>query len=125
MSIIKTISVMVIQFILGQLLGFGGAMAAGVGNGWELLVIPLGNTIGVFGIGALALRLSGETRVKTYGIHLAGTAIGSLLGVLLILVTPATGYNQILYPLLGALLGYYLLARLYEARSRSHPEPTP
>ena len=116
---------MIVQFILGQLLGFGGAMAAGVGNGWELLVIPLGNTIGVFGIGAVAMRLSGETRAKTYGIHLTGTAIGSLLGVLLILVTPATGYNQVLYPLLGALLGYYLLARLYEARSRSHPEPTP
>ena len=112
MSMIKTIAVMLLQFILGQLLGFGGAMAAGVGNGWELLVIPLGNTIGVFGVGALALRLGGETGRSAYVIRLVGTAVGSFLGVLLILVTPATGYNQVLYPLLGALLGYYLLSHL-------------
>jgi len=114
MTIVKTIGVMLLQFFLGQLLGFGGAMAAGVGNGWELLVIPVGNTLGVFGVGALALRLGGEVRARPYGIRLAGTAVGSLLGVILILVTPATGYNQVLYPLLGALLGYYLLPRVYQ-----------
>ena len=114
MSIIKATAVMVLQFLLGQLLGFGGAMAAGVGNGWELFVIPLGNIVAVFGIGALALRLSGEVRVRPYVIRLVGTAVGGFLGVILILVTPATGFNQVLYPLLGAMLGYYLLPRVYE-----------
>ena len=113
MYMVKIIGIMLLQFFLGQLLGFGGAMAAGVGNGWELLVIPLGNTVGIFTVGALALRLGGETRTRPYGLRLAGTAVGSLLGVILILITPATGYNQVLYPLLGALLGYYLLPRLY------------
>ena len=114
MTIVKTIGVMLLQFVLGQLLGFGGAMAAGVGNGWELLVIPAGNTLGVFGVGALALWLGEEIRARAYGIRLVGTAVGSLLGVILILVTPATGYNQVFYPLLGALLGFYLLPRVYQ-----------
>jgi hypothetical protein len=114
MSVIKTVAVMLLQFLVGQLLGFGGAMAAGVGNGWELLVMPVGNIAAIFGIGALALRLGGEVRARPYVIRLVGTAVGSFLGVILILVTPATGFNQVLYPLLGAMLGYYLLPRVYE-----------
>ena len=114
MALVKAIAVILLQFVLGQLLGFGVALAAGVGNGWELLVIPAGNALGVFGIGALALWLGGEVRTRPYGIRLAGTAVGSLLGVILILVTPATGYNQVFYPLLGAMLGFYLLLRVYQ-----------
>ncbi|MCB8943606.1 MAG: hypothetical protein H6658_07615 [Ardenticatenaceae bacterium] len=113
-----SIFVIFLQFLAGQYLGFGVALAWGVGGGWELLVIPLGNTVGVFGVGAVALWLRGERWRRLYMIRLGGTAVGSALGALLIRITPGTGYNQVLYPLVGALLGFYLilplLHRLYD-----------
>jgi hypothetical protein len=108
MQIIINIVIIFLQLLAGQLLGFGSALALGVGNGWELLVIPLGNTVGIFTVGAAALWLWQERWLRLYKFRLIGTAVGSTLGVILILITPPTGMNQLLYPLLGALLGYYL-----------------
>lgn len=106
MNIIITIVVIVFQFIVGYLLGFVGAMVLGVGNGWELLVIGVGITLGVWGVGALAatLRKSGKSYIRSF----LGTAVCTTLGIGLILLTPATGFAQLLYPPLGALVGYYL-----------------
>jgi len=106
MKIIITIVVIVLQFIIGYLLGFVSAMVLGVGNGWELLVIGIGNTLGVWGVGALAakLRKSSQSMLGS----LVGTAVFTALGIALILLTPATGFSQLLYPLVGALVGYYL-----------------
>jgi hypothetical protein len=112
MQIIINIIVILLQFVAGQFLGFGTALALGVGNGWELLVIPLGNTVGVFGVGAVALWLQGERWLRLYKIRLVGTAVGSALGAIIIRITPGTGMNQVFYPLLGALLGYYVLLPL-------------
>ena len=99
--------VMVLQLIAGQILGFGGAMALGAGRGWELLVFALGDTIGVWGVGALTAQFQGQFSPRPFQIRLLGTAIGSAMGIGLILLTPATGFGQLLYPLLGALIGYY------------------
>jgi len=106
MNILITIFVIFLQLIVGYLLGFVGAMALGVGNGWELLVIGVGNTLGVWGVGALAakLRKSGKSYISSF----LGTAVLTTLGIILILLTPATGIAQLLYPLLGALIGYYV-----------------
>ena len=112
MQIIISIVVMFLQFVVGQYLGFGTAMALGVSGGWELLVIPVGNTVGVVGIGALAMWLHGERWQRLYMIRLVGTAVGSALGAILIRITPGTGLNQVFYPLVGALVGYYLLLSL-------------
>ena len=115
-----SIFVGILQFLAGQYLGFGVALALGIGEGWELLVIPVGNTVGVFGVGAIALWLRGERWLRLYKIRLVGTAVGSALGAVLIRITPGTGMNQVFYPLVGALLGYYLLLpllrRYYEGK---------
>ncbi len=106
MNIIITIIIVVLQFIVGYLLGFVTAMVVGVGNGWELVVIGVGNTIGVWGVGTLAAKLRKSS--TSMGTNLLGTAVCTTLGIALILLTPATGAAQLLYPLLGALIGYYL-----------------
>lgn len=112
MEIIIFVVVIVLQLVVGQLLGFGGAMGLGVGNGWELIVIPLGNVIGVWGVGAVAAKLQGAYVSRQMLVRLAGTAVFAIIGVLLILITPAFGFSQLLFPLIGALLGYYLAPRL-------------
>lgn len=99
--------VVALQLTAGQILGFGGAMTMGAGRGWELLVFALGDTIGVWAVGALTAQLQGQFRPRPFQIRLLGTAIGSAIGTALILLTSATGFGQILYPLLGALIGYY------------------
>ncbi|MBE2222915.1 MAG: hypothetical protein IAF02_15325 [Anaerolineae bacterium] len=106
MNIIVTLIVIVLQLFVGYAVGLGAAMALGVGNGLELLVIGVGNTLGVWGVGALAakLRRSGISYVAS----LLGTAVCASLGIALILLTPATGFVQLLYPLVGAVIGYYL-----------------
>ncbi|MBI3959377.1 MAG: hypothetical protein HY328_11280 [Chloroflexi bacterium] len=111
-TIVIAFLVIALQLIAGQILGFGVAMATGVGNGWELLVFALGDTLGVWAVGALAAQMQGTFSARAYQMRLLGTVIGSALGVALILLTPATGFGQILYPLLGALIGYYAPAFL-------------
>jgi hypothetical protein len=117
MQIIITVVVIVLQLIAGQLLGFGLAMGLGVGNGWELLVIPLGNTLGVWVVGALAARLRGTFVLRRDGLRLLGAAVGSAIGVGLILLTPPWGFGQLLFPLLGALVGYYVAGALAQRPS--------
>ncbi len=108
MNIIISLVVFVLQFLAGQLLGFGIAFAAGVGNGWELVAIPIGNTLGVWGVGALAARIRNIYNKREFATRLIGTALGSALGIGAILITTATGFGQILYPLGAAIVGYYL-----------------
>jgi hypothetical protein len=112
MNIFITIIVIVLQMIVGQILGFGLASALQVGNGWELVVVPIGNTLGVWGIGAVAARLRNGFAARPYGIRLIGTIIGSAIGVGIILLTPPMGFVELLFPLLGALLGFYLSSRI-------------
>lgn len=107
MSLLLNLLVLLVQIILGLFLGFGVANALGVGNGWELVIIPLGNALGVWGIGALAAWQRQEFRVSLYRLRLLSALIGAFAGSLLILLTPPFGYAQLLMPLLGALLGYY------------------
>jgi hypothetical protein len=108
MKSVVTIVVIALQLIAGQLLGFGGAMAIGVGNGWELLVFVIGNTVGVWGVGALADRLQGNWNWALAKMRLGTTAVCATLGMGLILMTPPTGFSQVAYPLIGALVGYYV-----------------
>jgi hypothetical protein len=109
MNIVVTIIVVIVQFIVGQILGFGGASALNAGNGLELVVFVIGDTLGVWGIGALATRLLRHTYLSpATTTRLVGTVIGAAIGVGVILITPPIGLIQIGYPLIGALLGYYL-----------------
>ncbi|MEM7532519.1 MAG: hypothetical protein AAF639_10100 [Chloroflexota bacterium] len=106
--ILITCITLTLQLLIGQLLGFGGAMALGVGDGVELFVIPIGNVIGVWGVGALAELLQRTFDKQSSLVRFISTAIGGAAGVGLILITPATGLAQVLYSLLLALLGYYI-----------------
>ena len=108
MNIIITIVVIILQVIAAQILGFGGAMGLGVGNGWELVVFAIGDTIAVWGVGAIAAVLRKQFNQPEMTHRAIGTLVCAALGVLIILASPATGFNQILYPIIGALLGYYL-----------------
>ncbi|MCO6452984.1 MAG: hypothetical protein J5I90_19525 [Caldilineales bacterium] len=108
MRIILRIIIILLQLVVGQLLGFVPAYALGVGEGRELLVIGLGYALGVWGVG-----MAGEWAMKRLGEGLAvrsliGTLLGSFLGILAILLTPAFGFAQLLLPLMGALAGYYV-----------------
>jgi hypothetical protein len=111
-----TIIVVAVQLVVGQLLGFGVAYYAGIGNGWELFVIPLGNILGVWGIGTIASWLRREVSIRSSLIQLGGTAVGGAIGLILIVLTPPTGMNQVIYPLIGALLGYYLASRFFPSK---------
>ncbi|MCP4713436.1 MAG: hypothetical protein GY869_32805 [Planctomycetes bacterium] len=117
MNILITIVVIMLQYVVGQILGFGVAFAFQAGNGWELLIMPIGNTLGVWSVGAIASALCGTFSARSYAARLLGTAVASAIGVAIILITPATGMVQIIYPLVGALLGFYLSSRIFSKLS--------
>ncbi|MCB0005846.1 MAG: hypothetical protein KDE09_23295 [Anaerolineales bacterium] len=117
MNKLITIGVVLIQAVVGQILGFGLAFALGIGNGWELVIMPVGNIVGVWGVGMIAAKLHGAYAAKPFQARLVGTALGSVIGVVILLVTPAIGYVQVLFPLLGALLGFYLSVRTFPKRA--------
>jgi hypothetical protein len=108
MKVLIRILIVILQLIAANLLGFALAVALRLGNGWELVVFVLGFSLGVWGVGTLAARLHKSFRARDQSIRLAATLMFSALGVLIILVTPATGFIRILYPLAGAFIGYYL-----------------
>ena len=108
MHIIIIIVVIVLQFIIGNMLGFGVAYAIGVSQGWALVMIPIGNTLGVWGIGAIAAKLRGTFVRREYWTRLIGAAIGSAIGVVFMLILPM----GLIFPLVGVFLGYYLAPRI-------------
>ena len=108
MKTLLQILILILQLIAASLLGFALAVALGLGNGWELVVFVLGFSLGVWGVGALAARLNKTYQSRNQFIRLAAALLLSTLGVTIILITPAIGFIRILYPLVGAFLGYYL-----------------
>ncbi len=82
---------------------FLGAFVTGIGNGAELIAIPILHTLGVWSSGILVLKI----KKKLYFSLFLRTLAGSFVGVGLILITPAIGYVQLLFPLVGAILGFY------------------
>ena len=111
-NVIFRIVIIFLQLFIGLLLGWMPAYGLGIGNGWELVAIAIGNTFGIWGIGVIAAMLRGRLVTHEAIISLIGTLVGALVGVLLILITPAIGFIQLLYPLVGALIGYYAAALL-------------
>jgi uncharacterized membrane protein len=107
-AVILRVAIIFLQLFVGLLLGWIPAYGLGIGNGWELVAIAIGNTLGIWGVGVLGAIL--RRRFVTYQaiVGLIGTFVGSLIGVLVILMTPAIGFIQLLYPLICALVGYYV-----------------
>jgi len=107
MKILSTIITIPIQVIVGHILAFSGTYALGIGNDWELIIWPFWLTLGIWSVGALSAKLTKTFKEKESFSKLIGTAIGSGLGVILILITPAIGFIQLAFPLIGSLLGFY------------------
>lgn len=109
MHVLIVILVVIVQFIVAQFLGFGGALMLGAGNGAELVVFAVGYTLGVWGVGWAATRLLGARySAPATAARLIGALAGAALGIIVIFATPAVGFIRASYPLIGALLGYYL-----------------
>jgi hypothetical protein len=106
-KILLTIITIPFQIIIGHILAFFGTYALNIGNGWELIIWPFWITVGVWGTGTLTAKLTKRFNKKQYTLKLIGTAIGSGIGVILILITPAIGFIQLIFPLIGALIGFY------------------
>jgi len=120
MNIILRLLIIFLQLLVGQLVGFVPAYRLGVGEGWELVVIALGYALGVWGVGALADLARRRWSTDQAVVRLLGTLTGSFIGVLLIVITPAFGFAQLLLPLAGALSGYYIAAHLYAIATSPH-----
>ncbi len=92
------------QFFAAWTLGFVGVYALGIGNGWEVLAIPLGMALGVWGIGALGCRAARNPR------RLARTVLGAAIGAALMVTvfSGQFGFAGLLLPLAGAYAGYWL-----------------
>ena len=102
-KIILTIITIIIQIIVGHLLAFFGTFVAGIGNGWELVVWPFWNTLGVWGIGSIINKQRKIFKKEQYILTLVGTALGSAIGVIVMVIY----VPNIILPLIGALIGYY------------------
>jgi len=119
MKLLARVITVLLQLLFANLLGFAPAVAFNIGGGWEILVFILGFTLGVWGVGALYAVIRRDYPGSRQGLRLLATLLFSALGGLAIILTPPIGFIRILYPLLGALLGYYLLPLLFQRRSRN------
>ncbi len=73
-----------------------------------LQLIAAGYALGVWGVGALAARMRAAFVAGQQRLRFLVTLLGSGLGLALLLLTPPAGFLKAVYPLAGALLGYYL-----------------
>ncbi|MBW2985329.1 hypothetical protein KY313_01610 [Candidatus Woesearchaeota archaeon] len=108
MKIILTTITIILQIIIGHLLAFFGTFAAGIGNGWELIVWPFWNILGVWGVGAIIAKWGKTFNKKQYISTLIGTIIGSTIGTVMM----ANSLGLFVFnPLIGALIGFYVPLR--------------
>lgn len=94
-----------ITTIIAQLiLGFIAVMIvyfAGIGNGWEIVAMPIGCTVAAL-VGGLLTGRALTTRVAI------GTLVGSGLVAALLLIPIAWGFAGVLLPIVGAILGFHV-----------------
>ena len=108
MNVIKAVIVLIVQVILGYILQVG-VYFVGIGDGLEMIVLPVVSTLAVWGVGvAMTRRSSALSGGLSIVARLITTGLGSGFGVWLIMQIGAVGFIGIFaLPLLGALFGYY------------------
>lgn len=98
-----TIALQIIATYFAAAISF---IAVPIGNGWELPWLVIVCSLAIWGAGwACSKFLSVSTPTR---MHLMMAMVVAGIGVAIILLTPAIGFIQILYPGIGALIGYYL-----------------
>ncbi len=108
MAVINRIAVILLQLLFSNIFGFTPAVAFDTDRNWELFIFVAGFTLGVWGMGALTERVARTYQPRRELIRLLSVLLLSILGALVILLTPPVGTYRIFYPLAGAFLGYYL-----------------
>lgn len=98
----KKILTIIVQIVLSYVLGFIAPYALGIGNGLELIAIPIGMALGVCLAGMIAYPLNW----KKFLASLIGAGIGSAI---LSIPNVAFGFAGLLMPFIGAMAGFYLV----------------
>lgn len=93
--------IVIAQSIAAWILGFVVVYALGIGNGWEIVAIPVMMTVGVWSAGAVVERDRRNSRTVLRMLAL------SLLGGL-VMATGIFRFAGIFLPMAGAFFGYYL-----------------
>ncbi len=109
---LQKIVTLVTQFIFSWIIGTVSFIAVPIGNGWELVSLPIFFSIGVCAAGWLVARLFKNPISLTPTIFL-WTLLFSGLGSAILMIPRAWGLQGLLLPILGAMAGYHLmLARM-------------
>ena len=96
----KTALTLISQFFLSYFLGFMLPYFSGIGNGLELIVIPIGMALGI----VIAGRIQYPFSLKSISVTLLGSFIGALP---LMIPGIALGFIGIIIPFLGGLIAFY------------------
>ena len=113
------VAMLILQLVAGHLLGFGVAYGLAIGNGWELVVIPLGNALGIWLVGLAGRWITERRRPRDGGQRLVATLVGSGAGAAILAVPRvAFGFEGLLLPLAGGMAGYYLAGLVGPRRAR-------
>ena len=114
MLVVRLAGSLLAQVILAYVLGFAVPYFGGIGNGLELIAIPIGVALGVWlggwfvmeGRPSIRLRLK---RVK----RLVATLIGAGVATLPLAIPGVVfGFAGLLLPLVGAMIGFYVMGLL-------------
>ncbi len=105
------IATILLQIILTYSAAAASFAALPLGEGWELPWLAGISTLIVWLVGWIMSILPSLSPPRLA--HFILTGIGAALGVATILLTPAIGALQIIFPSLGALIGYYLSKALF------------
>lgn len=104
----QRIVTIVAQLVFCWVIAILSYIALPIGNGWELIVLPLLFAIEVVFIGWAAGRLFGNPLTVTPMLFV-GALILSILGAAVLNIPRAWGFQGLLFPIVGAILGYQLV----------------
>ena len=99
--------IIVVQIVLGWIVGFVTVSAIGLGNGAELVGFPAVFSLVVWAVGLLGARVTSD-EVSQPMMRLIGTFVVSAVGAAILLIPGAWGFQGLLMPLVGAVAGYHL-----------------
>ena len=98
----KKILIVVLQIIGAFGVGIIIPYSLGIGNGLELIVIPIATGLGIW--------LPAYFLEKIHWKYLLGAILGGFIGMFLINnVIPPMGFTGVLLPIVGSFIGFYYL----------------